>query len=573
MKKLLSLMLVAVMLLATLLLTSCDLTALLGTESTTTTTTTTEPPKNVRTTVTEMEWRKAFDVTNYTLVQKVEYEDETMSLSIIANGNLAWVDYLGVMKLYVELEDGIIVVESDDEYYGLTAGDQLFGEDTDLSLSGIGLIPEIENFSDLVYDEDAKVYTYKNNSMLAEFAFEDGKLASIKAIPVDTEIKGSIEVTNIGTTELELPKYVDLGDGVVEPSKAGKDVVTTVTEEQFNAALNITNFTMTTNALVQKVTIKYTETAYSETNSSIGYDNTDYRAIIDGVWYDIGEEYNYQTGEYSYVATESYSQDIDNALSNMLETLAYADLTYNTEGRYYEGEAEGAKFYLYFENGNIVQMIAFTNMGNVSMEVMASISDIGTTKVDLPEYTVYVDSNKFTEEQWNEIMASQNFTATVEMDSWTYDEEYGYTDYSSNVICGMTENGYITMDIDNPENVYCVAFDNGAVYELMYVEDTDCYLGGKIDGMTPDMCTLGTMVDTGLSYSDFYYYKDLGEYYYYSNNGEETVSCTIIFEDGQIVSMNYSKYSADGNYDYRFEATFSNVGTTEVNIPEFTVAE
>jgi hypothetical protein len=127
-------------------------------------------------------------------------------------------------------------------------------------------------------------------------------------------------------------------------------------------------------------------------------------------------------------------------------------------------------------------------------------------------------------------------------------------------------------DIDTQE-VQCLAFDNGKVYSISYDEETDSYTGREAYGLTPDMCTLGTMVDTGLSYSDFYYYESWGEYRYYSDNGEETVSCIFIFEDGQIVSMNYSKYSADGNYDYTFEATFSNVGTTVVEIPEYTVAE
>jgi hypothetical protein len=79
-------------------------------------------------------------------------------------------------------------------------------------------------------------------------------------------------------------------------------------------------------------------------------------------------------------------------------------------------------------------------------EVIFTVSNVGTTKVDLPEYTIYSDSNALTEEQWNEIMASQNFTANVKESSYQYDEKFGnYESYSQSLFLEMAENGCVVL--------------------------------------------------------------------------------------------------------------------------------
>lgn len=560
MKKLLSLMLVAVMLLATLSLTSCDLAALFGGGSTTTTK---EPQKEVRTTITELEWRKVYASTNYEL--KMEAED--IKIALISTGTVAYVDYMG-LKLFIDIETGMYISESEAGYVGMVIGESMFGED--MSLGGIGFLPEIK-FSELVYDETKKIYTYANDEAIGEFQFENGTLVYGVIMPADTSIEGMYEIKNVGTTVLELPEYNNISDGIIEPSKAGKDVVTTITDEQLSKLFAENNFTINASIIVYDIDLKITENATEATMSMLGMGgSSSYSVLIDGEWYDLEEDY--YTGEY-LAKKASEGSSMADSFGDISEFLTLEKLTYNEAGRYYEYKDEEMEAYFYFENGTLVQFVVCGEMlTEGKTEIIFTVSDIGTTKVDLPEYTVYFDPNALTEEQWNEIMASQNFTAKVKMYSYKYDEEYGVDSYSEELILEINENGYISTTADNSEVVY-LAFDNGVAYYLIYDEETDSYTGRKADGLTPDMCTLGTMVDTGLSYSDFYYYESWGEYRYYSDNGEETVSCIIIFEDGQIVSMNYSKYRADGNYDYTFEATFSNVGTTVVEIPEYTVAE
>ena len=559
MKRFLSLTLVAIMLLTTISLTSCDLSALFGGGQSTT-----EPPKVVRTTITEMEWRKVYDSTNYELT----LEAEDMKISVISSDTAVYMDYMG-LKLFIDTKTGAYISESEAGYVGMVIGESLLGED--MSLGGMGLFPTIE-FSELVYDEQRKVYTYKNEDAIGEFQFEDGKLVYATVVPADTTVKGMFEIKNVGTTVLELPEYNNLSDGIIEPSKAGKDVVTTITDAQLSSLFEKNNFTLKANVIVIDISMKITENATESLMSMLGMGgSSDYSVLIDGEWYDL--EKDYYTGEYLAKKAEAGSSILD-SVGNLSEFLTLDKLTYNSDGRYYEYKDEEIEAYFYFENGSLVQFVVCSAiLTEDKTEVIFTVSDIGTTKVDLPEYTVYFDPNALTEEQWNEIMASQNFTANVKESLYQYDEKFGnYESYSQSLILEIAENGYIYTTADNSEVEY-LAFDNGVAYYLIYDEETDSYTGRKADGLTPDMCTLGTMVDTGLSYSDFYYYESWGEYSYYSDNGEETVSCTIIFEDGQIVSINYSKYSADGNYDYTFEATFSNVGTTVVEIPEYTVAE
>ena len=232
MKKLLSLMLVAVMLLATLSLTSCDLSAIFGGSSTTTT----PPEVEIRTTITELEWRKVYTSTNYELT----LEAEDMKISVISSDTAMYVDYMG-LKLFVDPKTGAYISESEAGYVGMVMGESMLGED--MSLGGMGLFPTIE-FSELVYDEQRKVYTYKNEDAIGEFQFEDVKLVYATVVPADTTVNGMFEIKNVGTTVLELPEYNNLSDGIIEPSKAGKDVVTTITDEQLSSLFEKNNFTL-----------------------------------------------------------------------------------------------------------------------------------------------------------------------------------------------------------------------------------------------------------------------------------------------------------------------------------------
>ena len=545
MKRFLSLTLVAIMLLTTLSLTSCDLSAIFGGG-----TTTTPPEAEIRTTITELEWRKVYTSTNYELT----LEAEDMKISVISSDTAMYVDYMG-LKLFVDPKTGAYISESEAGYVGMVMGESMLGED--MSLGGMGLFPTIE-FSELVYDEQRKVYTYKNEDAIGEFQFEDGKLVYATVVPADTTVNGMFEIKNVGTTVLELPEYNNLSDGIIEPSKAGKDVVTTITDEQLSSLFEKNNFTLKANVIVIDIYMKVTENATESSMSLLGMGGSpSYSVLIDGEWYDLQEDY--YTGGYLAKKAEEGS-----LIGNLSEFLTLDKLTYNSDGRYYEYKDEEIEAYFYFENGSLVQFVVCSALlTEDKTEVIFTISDIGTTKVDLPEYTVYFDPNALTEEQWNELMACKNFTAEV--------NGYDYISGSSNAaIIEINENGYVRAGI---ENIEYFAFENGAVYHLVYDESTDSYVGELLSGATPDMCTIGTLLDLELDYSDLIYDSYTGTYYYLVGNEEETIYCTYTFEDGQLASVYYSETSNDGSTDYYIEFIFTGIGTTVVEIPEYTVAE
>ena len=386
MKRLLSLILVAIMLLTTLMLTSCDPIAsvkgfvnkALGKE---------EETPEVRTTINEMEWRKTYSITNYTLNAEVLGE----KIAIASDDKVAAMSYYG-MDFIIDLSTGCFIMEGAQGYMGATLGKDVFPI-TNIALGEMGLLPEIA-FSELVYDEEIKAYTYKDEEsmLLCEFRFENGKLVYALMLPIDVTEEGKIEVTNVGTTVVELPEYIDITDGKIEPSKAGKDVVTTVTDEDLLNHLDMTNFTVSANVLIYQIGLKVTDTAVEMKATMLGEIMTEaYMAIVDGCVYEIEEEYDYDSDEYIYVATPigDTSNSLFEELEGIEEYLSTEYLTYNEEGRYYELEVEGEKIYLYFENGNLVQFVVCTDVGlGFPMEMIFEISDVGTTKVELPEYTI-----------------------------------------------------------------------------------------------------------------------------------------------------------------------------------------
>ena len=384
MRKLLSLTLMAVILLSMLMLTSCDaIKDLFGIGGE-------EPPVQKRTTITEIEWRKVYASKNYTLM--VDADGIKFDLAVTDTAADIYADIgLGGQSIKldakIDLTNGALITNSESGYMGAVIGQELIGE-TELTLGEIGILPEIE-YSDLAYNEETKTYNGKNETMMYEFRFEEGNLIYALFIPVDVDEKGQIELSNVGTTFVELPEYINITDGKVEPSQAGADVVTTVTEEQLSNPSYMENFTIKADVLIYQMYGKVTENSFEMKLTMMGNVMTEsYQTIIDGIVYDISEMYI--DGEYRYIAspTDQTTDSMLGDLEDIMECFKFENLTYNKDGRYYELEIEKTKYYLYFENGELVQFVMLGDfMGSgMEMEIIFKLTDIGTTVVELPEY-------------------------------------------------------------------------------------------------------------------------------------------------------------------------------------------
>ena len=320
MKKLLSLMLVAVMLLATLSLTSCDLSAIFGGSSTT------PPEAEIRTTITELEWRKVYDSKNFTVTAKQGGEEMTY----IFSDEAIKMNLMGIIDIIVDRETGDIIFVSESGYTGGAFGDDLLPvhKFAEITLGKSEFLPPID-YKDLVYSEETKTYSFSHENYICEFTFENGILVKGEFLPKNTEYGMSIIVTNVGTTVFEVPEYTNITDGIIEPSKAGKDVVTTITSADFEALLNMNNFTITGDILFYHLSMKQTatESVTVVEMPSMGITQETYTAIIDGYIYDIDSQYS------GYVATSTgeAAESMPGFLDIFPGSLTLSDLKYNEE--------------------------------------------------------------------------------------------------------------------------------------------------------------------------------------------------------------------------------------------------
>lgn len=389
MKRFLSIMLVVVMLLSTLMLTSCDpigsvkgfVNKILGRE---------DVDDGPRTTITLEEWLATNELTNYTIAM----DEGGLKITISVADNLAQIEYF-----YEEYIDRTLIYDLDNQCSVTKSSIGWLGHKTlDLPDTEDIKMGETEPFTEdifleLTYDEADGSYYVEQYSSIWRYYFEDGRLVYAVATPT-TDIIAKTEIKNIGTTAIELPEYTIINDGKVDPSKAGADVRTTVTSEDILAILESRNLTASTAigefdelmGYALELTIKLAGNDL-ELIASLEEDET-YKQYVTAIE---GDFYSIEPYKDAYLAT-----GMDMSVDDLNEAIAELDinevielLVYNEEGRYYEFEIEGFKLYFYFENGQLVQFVLVGDIGlGEESEVIVKISDVGTTKVDIPEYTI-----------------------------------------------------------------------------------------------------------------------------------------------------------------------------------------
>ena len=391
MKRFLSFTLVAVMLLSTLSLTSCGVIdffkGFFNPDSTTTETTTTD--KEVVTTVTKEELEAIYSSKNYTL----EYTDYTGDITtIVASEEGADIKNFAFMGIdyIVDATTGALISKTNLGYVGglVSLGEEA-ADGYDTTLSAMGYFPELKH-RDLVYDESTKSYTLSNKNWKGTLQFEDGLLVKAVLTAADEEDCTKVTLSNVGTTTFDLPEYINITDGIIEHSKAGKDVVTTITTEEIEVLFDENNFTISANLVIAEMLIKTTVDSTLTKLSLLGEVISEvYTTCIDNEWYELTEDLD------GYVASKNgYEGSIVDSLGDFSNNWKLEDLTYNEEGRYYSYSNDGKDFYLYFENGRLVQFTIVGDLGlgfGDGMEIVCFITDVGTTEIELPEFVIVED--------------------------------------------------------------------------------------------------------------------------------------------------------------------------------------
>ena len=409
MRRILSLALVTVMLLSTFMLTSCDfnqtwndvrgfvegmIDKYIG-------------GSDVRTTIDEAEWDNLYNSTNYTVIQKDS--EGYYSIEVADTKARIVAEFEGYKQSIVyDFEGGCLLSETK---VGWVGSKSEFLPSVEYIILGetIGLY-EVE-FEDLVYDEATKTYVWEDGEYIVyKFQFENGVLSYAIAEAEYMGMKETIEIKNVGTTVIDIPSYMILNDGIVDPNNAAEGVETTVTTEQLAALLDNRNFTlngvMSYEGYSVEVGIKFADTTIGIEASVYGQTQSAYMTFIDGKLY-VLEQDTYA----DWYATPVGGGTMDNFNAGVEEAKNYISvdyLTYDEEGRYYKMEldavvaeyigAEKADLYIYFEDGMITKAVGvFSGYDSYTgapecIEVVFVVGDIGTTSVELPEYTV-IDTN------------------------------------------------------------------------------------------------------------------------------------------------------------------------------------
>ena len=206
MKKLLSLVLIAIMLLSTLVLTSCDSETIMQIVQSIMQDQGNPAPKEVRYTITEEEWNAVLEATNFTFIHRLPNTDsgELQTRTIKKTENAMEILYANQSSYYA-MVDG-------KTYHFYQDGDEWKKQSEDnapeiATMTFNYLFPMgsgwAELYGKLEYDEEKKCYFAVDSDVTAEFYFEDGQL-------VYGDVAGQIQFKDFGKTVVNLPDFSHL---------------------------------------------------------------------------------------------------------------------------------------------------------------------------------------------------------------------------------------------------------------------------------------------------------------------------------------------------------------------------
>ena len=535
MKKILSLTLVAVMLLSTISLTSCGLLSALDLIFGT-------PPMSIE------ELINLGNVTNYSLDQIVygqkgstyveffhyieKYDGTDQYRAQMENGKITimnetystMIDGKGYYILPTN-EYGNYILEPmpEDVYYSETP---IFGEYVAKKCYST-LRDAGNNTYKMQYDVGNELTVYY------EFTVTNNKIVALTETHKyhNNGDKWVYTYYDIGTTVVNIPEYI-----------TEEAVRTTVTEEEWIAAMSMTNFTLIMlDGNGEEYSIKYTEEGciYLSTNTM--------KVFIDGY------VYNLEKSGDSWVAKSEGSYA---ALERMLPLIAafypWSDLTYDEANKVYVSS-----------DGSITMTFA----DGVLVSIGSSrFVDVGTTVIDFPEYTVA--AAKMTYDEFVQLGALTNYS--VKQTNYEYqdgewiavhhiDSQYDGYDKYHNIYGHFLDERYTTM-IDGKAHTIskdgetmkyvAVVMINGEYYspdEMITFYQANLYYPylERVDENT---------------YTIEYTYEDGGMSYY-----------EITVEIGQITAMTQININSANTKKYVY--IYYNIGTTVVEFPEFTYGE
>ena len=521
----------------------------------------------VRTTVTPEEWSAAFAMTNFTI-------NATLEMKGLDNeGNEKTMSSTGYLKCAPPIHEEKSPFSDSVSYFTTIDGNSY-----KIQLDGDGFVAYPDNgthdftfggdmpMEDFSYDAEKGAYCQTTDSGYAEIYFENGVIKKMCGTSGSIDSILSIftyEFTDIGTTEIELPEYT-----FHVPSP-------TVTDAEWNYYRYLSNYTVTEKGKVTTTYGDQTQEKVVDRVISIGYDTASFKN---------------ENGEFEYYALKN---DFWNKIVNYGTENVYEETSRTYEDKYLEcyfkdnyvfDEEKGAytyedvihyygempvKPYFYFSDGKLDKIVLVADLHDeisgvaVSLEgeIVITVTDIDTTEVEIPKIRSTV-----TEEEFNALAASTNYTAiaTTGTEKQNADGEF---------IEGYSETHYIL----STDEAYKSGIYSSSHFDMWMLIDGEWYVVDNPDAdesmvyLDPDYKhdTLGDAMM--LKYSDLTYDEEEG--CYFAHRSSETINADfyIYFEAGKLAKIDFSStiVNDDGTVTtISMMATFSDIGTTEFYIPE-----
>ena len=194
----------------------------------------------------------------------------------------------------------------------------------------------------------------------------------------------SLTSCDLETVKGHVVNFLEQFTTTVESEKV---VRTTITEEEFEKALNIQNATVDINLYGQK--INYT------------IDGLKIKASLQTEYASVGVIMDMESGAIISETKVGYLAYVDKEMAEMvkeeLDIFSIAEipegtfekLTYNEESKSYSFVEEGGVIELFFEEGALTRLLAYSTDEDDDFRI--EFKEIGTATVELPEYTVIND--------------------------------------------------------------------------------------------------------------------------------------------------------------------------------------
>lgn len=261
------------------------------------------------------------------------------------------------------------------------------------------------------------------------------------------------------------------------------------------------------------------------------------------------KQYKLIDTEYGWYASDVTILNFEK--SGLLEGKKFEDYTYNEKKLAYIGKPNQQGMYeeLYFVNGELLKKVYVSPLEEPSTYYISEVyySNIGSTEIEIPEYSFTDYRRIITEEIWNKYANEYNYYLEC------------YYDY----IFTTFDTQYSTKDAWLYNDTYYVEKE-GVLYKL--VEEESGYVGIKEDNFPG---VRGPLLQ-GISFDEVEYDDYYGGYVT-KNVTSDGLKYIFYFFNGEIAGFDIVN-TLSTEYDIQLCYIYT-IGEVELDIPEFTIKE